>query len=144
MGPPPLPYATAMQLLYERGEHRRKHCWSNNYAGYTGKGRNRVGKCSSDLTDIQAQNLLNSGIWVDADLRELPERNAYPDYVYNVYGGVPYRAAVTVTMRSMHGYPCLYEKELPAWLRARLRQLAEDSGYLPEFNRWLKNNVKPR
>mgnify|MGYP000957793500 CR=1 FL=1 len=134
-----------MDLKYDRGEHRRKHCWSEGVAGSITRGRNRVGQCSNLLSDALAAQLLNDGVRVDEEMNELTDSRAFPRAVSNVFQGVPYRAVKTdEAARSLHGYPCLREDELPTGLRETLRARAASEGHQRAFDSWIREQVKPR
>ena len=125
-----------MKWRYERGEGRRKHCWSKPFAGFVPSRRGEVGKCSSEITDEVAQTLLDTGI----ELFEF-EEDSYPSRIYNVFHGVIYEAMPTIPGRSYHGFPWRGQR-LPLIVVVTLEQKAKASGYEAEFNRWLKTNTK--
>lgn len=123
--------------IYERGDGRHKHCWSNDEAGFELQGRSRVGKCHSSITDCVATQLLQNGIIYNAP------GTSDPEHVYAVYRGVIYEAAPTRPGVSFHGYPWAGAQgrpALPPRVCRELRSRAEVAGYLKEFEQWLKQH----
>ena len=119
---------------YERGEHRHKHCWGNNYPGFEPGARGAIGKCPSTLRDADAQLLLASGIPFYKS-----EGDPYPSYIYNVYRGVIYEAVPTNPGKSYHGYPWRGRRgRIPQRILEQLRDRARVDGDEKEFKKWLK------
>lgn len=113
---------------------RQKHGGISSRAVIRIEGRLKVGKCSTDIGTDQAEDLLNTG-------HKYSSRSAgkkYPERVYNVYDGVPYRAQHTDGGR-YHGFPIHPDelKELPS-VRSALEAIAEEDGDLEKFNAWLE------
>lgn len=48
----------ASKWIYERGEGRNKHCWNQPRAGFVPGLRGQVGKCSNQITDAVATELI--------------------------------------------------------------------------------------
>lgn len=122
---------------YEPDESpKRKHHWSNDFAGFIEVGVNFVGKCPSSLTLQQAEELLNSGVeWSPRVWRE-----KYPKRIYVVHGGVLYRATPTNPGRSYHGFPERPER-FPAGSSALRRQILDIANRLNcenELRAWMK------
>lgn len=129
-----------MPYRYERGEHRRKHCWSNDYAGFTMSQGNPVGKCPNTISQEVAETVLNQAV-AEPDPFALPGRQAEdgPKRLYAVYRGVIYEA-VRTQPGSYHAYPWRAKPgraQLPLDVMARLEQMAIAEGYLEEFKDWL-------
>jgi hypothetical protein len=51
-----------VRYKYERGEHRRKHCWKRDVADFVDEHGYLVGKCPSSITDAIAEKLLNQAV----------------------------------------------------------------------------------
>lgn len=62
-------------------------------------------------------------------------RKARPERVYNVRGGVPYRAHIMGT--TYHGFPEV-PSELPPELLSEIRSLADDEGTTGVFDAWME------
>src|SRR5690554_2428452 len=119
----------ARKWVYERGEGRTKHCWNQPRAGFEPSRRGQVGKCSNQITDAVATELLNEGL-PDEDGRQRSQENkSYPQRIYNVFDGAIYVAVPTQPGKSYHGYPV--RGPLPRKLLKKLRQKAEEAGCLP-------------
>ena len=125
-----------MSWRYERGEGRMKHCWGKPTAGFIPSGRGAIGKCSSEISDPVAQQLLDAG----EPLFEF-DGDSYPSKIFNVYKGVIYEAVPTVPGRSYHGYPWRGDRP-PLRIVEKLEQMARADGYGAEFKKWLKENSK--
>lgn len=128
---------------YDRGDGRYKHCWNKPYAGFVPGYKGSIGKCSCNITQDIAQNILNKGIpffFVKKSGRE------YPRYIYCVYGGVIYEAVPTVPGISYHGYPWRGDlkgrTKIPHSIMKKLRKIAEEDGFLQEFDKWKKTYGK--
>lgn len=121
---------------YERGEHRHKHCWANDWAGFVPSYRGKIGKCPSSITDMEAETLLNSG--VPYFYEEPSDSSTCPDIIYNVRNGIPYEAVPTTPTVSFHAYP--WAGRLPRHIRDELRRRAEASGHHKEFKAWMKEH----
>lgn len=130
-----------MPYKYDRGEHRRKHCWGNDRAGFVSQDGNLVGKCPNTITDSIAETILNEAV-AEPDPFSIPGRtpSAWPRRLYGVYKGVIYEAVPTEPGKSYHGYPWRGREgrgPLPAEVVDRLRELAEAERHLDEFESWL-------
>src|SRR5690606_24974604 len=119
------------KYLYERGEGRFKHCWNKPEAGFSPPESAPVGKCSSKITDMIAQTLLDEGVEY-----RLEEDDPHPSKIYNVFEGVPYEAAPTRPGISYHGYP--WRGPMPRWIYRILKKRADDQGHGSTFKAWLK------
>lgn len=129
----------ASKRIYDRGEDRFKHCWSNPYPGFLPGRRGHIGKCSKRITDAIATELLQTGIHDEADINERDDGGIYPSKVYNVHQGTIYVAVPTQPGISFHGYPV--QGRLPRKLLKRLRELAEAHGCLREYDKWVKEYI---
>ena len=93
---------------------------------------NPVGKCSSDINEELAQDLLDSGItW-----SPLSHRSPLPHSVFNVYNGIPYRAHRRGSTRFYHGFPDVRSR-IPRAIRDQLRDLAVAQQCADEFDAWM-------
>ena len=123
---------------YERGEHRYKHCWNENHAGFEPGHRGPIGKCPNTLRDEEAQALLESGIAFFKN-----EGDSYPSHIYNVHRGVIYEASPTNPGKSYHGYPWRGKRhQIPRRILDELEQRAIEGGDGREFDKWLKNYMQ--
>lgn len=133
-----------MKYLYERGDHRRKHCWNNDRADFISERGGFVGKCPNSITDSVAETVLNQGV-AEPDPFVIPGRpkTSHPKRIYGVYKGVIYEAVPTQPGKSYHGYPWRARDgrgPLPTDVIERLRELAREQGYLDEFESWLDDH----
>lgn len=133
-----------MRYHYERGEHRRKHCWKRDHADFVVLHGHRVGKCPSTITDAVAEAVLNQAV-AEPEPFVVPGRQAdtWPKRLYGVYKGVIYEAVPTQPGKSYHGYPWRGRDgrgPLPTEVIERLRALAEDEGYFEAFESWLNEH----
>jgi hypothetical protein len=120
---------------YERGEGRKKHCWNRPYAGFMPERRGAVGKCANTITDVVAQGLLESGLYVPSDADDV----CYPDEIFNIYQGVVYVAVPTRPGESYHGYP--YRGRLTKRLYDALQARATEQNCDREFEKWSKSHI---
>lgn len=112
---------------------KRKHHWSNNFAGFRKFGNTLIGKCPNNLSMHECEAMLNSGIpWT-------PDRwtKKYPKRIYNIHHGVVYRATPTVGGVSYHGFPERPE-QFPREISDQLIALADQLGFGNEVRTWLK------
>ncbi len=123
---------------YERGDGRIKHCWNRSEAGFEPCGHGQVGKCANTITDDIAQGLLETGLYLSADMPD--ESESHPEEIFNVYQGVIYVAVPTRPSVSYHGYP--YKGRLPKRLLDRLRTRAMDQDYESQFKKWTKTFIR--
>ncbi len=129
-----------MAWQYEKGEHRHKHNWSNDFAGFLITPSGIVGKCPNNITLEQATQLLNEGIPFfnrRKPVLDCGEQGEFPHAIYAVYQGVAYRAVPTLGCCSYHAFPEIeFPPTIEAQLLARARQqsLAEEKA----LKKWLK------
>jgi hypothetical protein len=124
--------AQARRLIYDPDvAHRRKHQWTNAYAEVVAQDGGHVGKCPNDLTQQEAQRLLEDGIPYHGRY----SRKSRPERVYNIRDGVPYRAHIMG--RVYHGFPEV-PSEIPPEVMEELRNRAEDEGSTAQFEAWLE------
>jgi len=125
-----------MAWKYDPGEKRRKHKWQNDYAGFEVEGGLEVGKCPTTIAQEIAEELLNTGVpWNNPNMP-----SDYPRNIYNVHGGVVYKAVVTLGGVSYHGFPC--KGQVPREVVTQLRTLAAKKNCSLEFEAWLKRNIQ--
>jgi hypothetical protein len=125
-----------MAWKYDPGEKRRKHKWNNDYAGFEMEGGLEVGKCPTTISTEVAELLLNSGVgWNNPNMP-----SDYPRNIYNVHEGVVYKAAITLTGVSYHGFPC--KGRVPREVVAELRELATLKNCSTDFEAWLKRYIQ--
>jgi hypothetical protein len=132
---------STVSYRYERGEHRRKHCWNQDRAVFIQQNGHLVGKCPTSITDSIAETILNQAV-AEPDPFVVPGRKprAWPGRFYGVYKGVIYEAVPTQPGQSYHGYPWRGREgrgPLPAEVVEQLRDLAVAQGCLDEFEDWL-------
>jgi hypothetical protein len=130
-----------VQYKYERGEHRIKHRWRNDYAGFIRQHGHLIGKCPATITEAIAETVLNQAV-AEPDPFVIPGRAPalWPKRLYGVYEGVIYEAVPTEPGKSYHGYPWRGREgrgPLPSEVVSRLRELASAEGHLEEFEDWL-------
>ena len=121
---------------YEKGEHRKKHLWPENFAGFTLGKKGTIGKCPCDVKTEEANDVLNRGVEVTSSF------NGWPDRIYSVFRGVIYEAVPTVPGKSYHAYPWRGDlpgrPSLPKSVLQRLEKIAEAEETQDEFKKWLK------
>jgi hypothetical protein len=132
-----------MQWNYERGEHRRKQRWKNDFPGFepSDPKKSSIGKCPKHVNEAIAREALNSGVpFFDSSEAE-DEGNAFSSKIYMVYQGVIYEAAVTTPGKSFHGYPWRALPGRPSLPKSILHKLeikikTEEEKQI--FKEWLK------
>jgi len=126
---------------YERGEHRHKHRWKNDFAGFKPGKKGPIGKCPKHITQEIAEKALNNGVPF-YDTPETTEDEArFPSKIYTVYMGVIYEAAVTTPGRSFHAYPWradLGRAPLPNSILRELEKKLKTKAEKQTFKRWLR------
>ena len=91
-----------VQWLYQTDEdHKRKHHWDNDHAGFDEAGPYPIGKCPATMDTSDAQELLDDAI----PYHPRRWRHPYPKRLYAVRDGVVYRATPTNPGTSYHGFP---------------------------------------
>lgn len=124
-----------MPFIYDPGQGRTKHRWNKDYAGFVSSGRGYVGKCPNTMALEKAQELLDTGFPVY-------DEDQYPEYVFNVFGGVVYVAVHTEPGKSYHGYPWRGDRGMgpgiPEYVRKELAKRAAEQGESREFTKWMK------
>ncbi|WP_169338396.1 hypothetical protein [Lamprocystis purpurea] len=127
-----------VNLTYDPGEHRVKHCWNKPEAGFVALDRGRktihVGKCPNTLSKAQAEQLLQAGVSYPLDSPE-------PERIYNVHEGIVYEA-VNTGDSPWHGYPWRARPgnaPLPDQIKQELERRAVAAGYGRAFKNWMKN-----
>jgi hypothetical protein len=126
---------------YERGEHRRKHCWRNARADFVPQNGVLVGKCPNTITDIIAETILNQAV-AEPDPFAIAGQppSGWPKRLYGVYKGVIYEAVPTQPGKSYHGYPWRGREgrgPLPREVVEQLRDRARTDRCLEDFEAWL-------
>lgn len=111
--------------------HRDKHRWDRDYASFVREEEKLVGKCPCDIDDAVAQRLLEDGI----PYRGRNRGGAYPERIYNVYRGVPFRAH-EMAPGVYHGFP-EHPSRLPPEIREKLRARADEADEREAFEAWL-------
>lgn len=126
--------------VYDRGQHRWKHCWKHDHADFIETKGHLVGKCPKSLTNELAEQLLQFAI-PEPDPFSLPNwtNSPCPSRYYAVHDGVIYEAAVTEPGKSYHGYPWTARKRgrLPDEVLWELRVQAAAKGCLEAMEDWL-------
>jgi hypothetical protein len=133
-----------MSWRYEPDERPKvKHRWKNDYAGFIEKSGVPIGKCPASITEEQAEGLLREAEpWTPRGWR-----HPYPKRLYNVLGGIPYRATPTNPGTSYHGFPEKPSELLKAkfrHIRRELRSRAKAEGTVNVFEHWLKTSADLR
>lgn len=132
-----------MTWKYERGEHRYKHRWKNDFPGFQPREpkRSSIGKCPKHVDEEIAQQALNNGV----PFFDMPGDDtccdAFPSKIYTVYQGVIYEAAVTTPGESFHGYPWRALPGHPPLPKTILRELEKKITKDEEkqiFKAWLR------
>jgi len=124
---------------YEPDENpKRKHRWAHPAPGFivlpTGE---RVGKCPADVTNAEAEAVLNAGVpWSPPRGWDRP----YPKRIWCIHRGWLYRAEPTNPGRSYRAFPEDPDRELalPPVVRRELERRAEVLGMARELRRWLR------
>jgi hypothetical protein len=93
-----------------------------------------VGKCPNGMDMDTAQGLLDGGISYAGRNRRSP----FPESIYNVHGGVPYRAHQKAPGK-YHGFPERASR-IPPRILQELRKRAEENGHLEMFERWQRDH----
>lgn len=125
------------RLRYDPGEHRRKHCWTKDYAEIVPEGSASVGKCPATLSKEQAEILLNEA---------LCEKGTKPvsrtERLWTVHDGVIYEA-VSSLPGVYHGYPWQGRpgrNRLSRPVKRALLERAREQGCELEVKDWLKRH----
>jgi hypothetical protein len=115
--------------VYDGGAGRKKHRWNNPFPGFEQlAGGVWVGKCPSDVTNEEAERLLNEGVAESSGLSEDP--NDCPDVIFLIRGTWVYRAYPTQPGVSYHAFPACPRdlKRLPKSIRLKILELANRKG----------------
>jgi hypothetical protein len=131
-------------FVYDRGDHRYKHCWNQDRADFVAEGNAVIGKCPNGIDDAVAQRILDRALpEPDPFLSQEGTSTRSPSRLYGVHLGIVYEAVPTTPGRSFHGYPWRRRPgraRLPSDLVAQLRRQAEESGHERQFDRWMKEH----
>lgn len=131
------------EWMYDRADHRWKHCWNQPYADFAPRHWGQVGKCSNQITDAIATELLQGAmrdeLYVEDSLTEGDDETFYPEEVYAVYDGAIYVAVPTRAGISYHGYP--YKGTLNKRLVKKLQAKAEEADCAAKFKKWVKEYI---
>ena len=127
------------EWTYDRGDDRWKHCWNKPHASFVPGRRGQVGKCSNQITDSIATDLLRGGLY-DKDLLVEGDDCFYPEEVFAVYDGAIYVAVPTRPGISYHGYP--YKGSLNKRLVKKLQEKADEADCGVKFKKWVKEYIK--
>lgn len=124
---------------YETDENpKRKHHWNRNEAGHLEVQGVLVSKCPANLSNAEAEALLNEGIPFYPPSKP---QNGHPRRIYAVLNGVVYRATPTNPGTSYHGFPELRENLPPhRFLHRAIMERARLEGKDSEeaVRKWLK------
>lgn len=128
-----------MPWKYEPSPDRKhKRDWDLPQAGFVLVRGEEIGKCSTTITIVDAELLLNEEQRVEYSPPRWP--HSYPERIYNVHQGQLYRATPTVPGSSYHGFPENPARalDLPPALKRRILELARIKNCEGEVNRCLK------
>ncbi|MBB3272758.1 hypothetical protein FHW75_003954 [Pseudomonas sp. OG7] len=130
--------------IYDRADHRWKHCWNKPHADFVPRYWGQVGKCSNQISDEVATDLLQDslrdGLYVEDSLVPGDDDSLYPEEVFAVYDGAIYVAVPTRPGISYHGYP--YKGTLNKRLMKKLQDKAEKADCSAKFKKWVKEHIK--
>jgi len=129
-------FAQHARWQYEPDERpKKKHAWNRPEPGFVGRGASLVGKCPNNVTEQEAEELLNGGV----PMRSERSRNLWPSRIYLIHEGQVYRAVPTNPGRSYHAFPELPRsfRELPRATKIAVLDRARDLGCLEEVRRWM-------
>ncbi|MFP4204106.1 MAG: hypothetical protein ACLFS4_07210 [Opitutales bacterium] len=130
-----------MRWVYERGDHRHKHQWKNDFPGFEPGRKGPIGKCPKHVTEEIAEKALNEGIPFYDTPESVEGENTFPSKIYTVYKGVIYEAAVTTPGISFHAYPWRGDLGRPPLPNSILRELEKKLKTQTEkrtFKKWLR------
>ncbi|MCP4700281.1 MAG: hypothetical protein GY862_26030 [Gammaproteobacteria bacterium] len=140
-----------MNWQYDKGEHRHKHDWNKDEAGFVCNGKKLIAKCPNTITHPQAKAILNNGIVyvnrrkpVISCIVKIGRREKtvdFPHAVYNIHEGIPYRALPALGCCSFHAFP---EIEFPPEIEKELIERAKSQGRERELRKWLAHWRKER
>ena len=113
-------------------KHRSKHKWALSKPAIETDGDGKpVARCPESIQGDTAQRLLDNGLkWSGRR-----KRSPFPERVFNVHEGVPYRAQRLATGQ-YYGFPELPAR-IPPHIREKLRERAMKEGYGDVFNDWM-------
>ena len=120
-----------------RGPRKPKHGWSKDRPGFVeGKGDQVIGKCPSNLTIKEAEELLNTGIeWTNPSSHHKEE---WPEQIYVVHQGTVYRAIPTRRGVSYHGFPAQRDISRYRRLKDEIIERARELDCEKEVKRWMR------
>lgn len=126
-----------VRWLYEPDEQpKRKHRWKQNHAGFEQVSGEKVGRCPANLSNEQAEALIN-----DQSVPFVNPRapGPTPDRLYVVHEGVVYRAKPTRAGVSFHAFPEDPEHlaGLPKRWKAEILALADRLGCKKGVEDWM-------
>jgi hypothetical protein len=120
---------------YDVGETpKRRHHWDRGYADFVEYQCGIVGKCPNNISNAEAERLLNQGIeWSPPNWEP-----AYPSRIYVVHNGAVYRAKPTNPGVSYHGFPETGEnlRKLPGSVKKQIMESAQNQGCEEQVRRW--------
>lgn len=120
---------------YDPGENpKMRHHWDKPYADFVDFRGEKVGKCPNNISNQEAERLLNGGITYSPPDWEFE----YPNRIFVVYDGVVYRAKPTNPGISYHGFPESGKRlrKLPGHVKELIMAQARDRGCEQEVIRW--------
>jgi hypothetical protein len=114
---------------------KRKHAWGKNVAGFDEYRGVPVGKCPNNISQEDAEQLLNAGIPFSPPGWTEP----WPHHIYVVHQGVVYRAVATVPGVSYHAFPDQGRnlRALPASVRTQILTRARELRCEKEVGKWM-------
>ncbi len=124
---------------YEPEEPKKKHHWDYPEAGFVVQHHVLCGKCPSDMSMAEAENLLSGALVFKRHPDGSPKR------LYAVKDGVVYRAMPTLRGVSYHGFPERPSelRRLPQAFRDQLLTRATELGCEDETREWMARRVDP-
>jgi hypothetical protein len=125
--------------IYDKGEGRFKHVGHKPYPEIVlndGNPRKPIGKCPSNISPAERQQLLDNAIpWPEGG-----EEDEEPANLYAVHQGAVYEAMSSDNDSTWHGYP--FVGSLSRLLIDKLREQAKAIGCEVEFREWERKHLK--